>query len=92
MKLKTLSLILACTLMNGVFAAEPASTSPAEQKAAVRGPRVERGAGVIPDIHLDTHDAAQQVRRDKIDQFLVGRNACLQQFVQVVVVSAIHRV
>ena len=34
MKLKTLSLVLACTLMNGVFAAEPSTTSPAEQKAA----------------------------------------------------------
>ncbi len=34
MKLKTLSLILACTLMSGAFAAESAKTSPAEQQAA----------------------------------------------------------
>ncbi len=34
MKLKTLSLVLACTLMCGAFAAEPARTSPAEQQAA----------------------------------------------------------
>ncbi|MEO8002509.1 MAG: PDZ domain-containing protein [Arenimonas sp.] len=34
MKLKTLSLVLACTLMSGAFAAEPTKTSPAEQQAA----------------------------------------------------------
>jgi len=34
MKIKTLSLILACTLMGSAFAAEPAKTSPAEQQAA----------------------------------------------------------
>lgn len=34
MKMKTLSLILACTLMSGAFAKEPAKTGTAEQQAA----------------------------------------------------------